>query len=134
MLEGFTSVAGDTIRRVRAIVPLLALVGCGASHRPAAPSAPGQRVSLRLPRAFVARRSFQLGLTPEGGATRDARIRLLRSAGVPDEVHGAADARVTIPMRAGLRSLNIAVAAALAIGEAMRQTSGWPVGAADRDQ
>lgn len=85
MLEGFTSVAGDTIRRVRAIVPLLALVGCGASHRPAAPSAPGQRVSLRLPRAFVARRSFQLGLTPEGGATRDARIRLLRSAGVPDE-------------------------------------------------
>jgi tRNA (cytidine/uridine-2'-O-)-methyltransferase len=44
------------------------------------------------------------------------------SAGVPDEVAGAADARLVIPIRPGLRSLNIAVAAAMALGEALRQT------------
>ena len=44
------------------------------------------------------------------------------SAGVPDRVHEAADARLTIPIRPGLRSLNVAVAAAMALGEAMRQT------------
>ena len=46
------------------------------------------------------------------------------SAGVPDEVHAAADARVIIPLRSGLRSLNIAVSAAMAAGEALRQTGG----------
>ena len=46
------------------------------------------------------------------------------SAGVPHEVHEAADARLVIPMRAGLRSLNVAVAAAMAAGEALRQTGG----------
>jgi tRNA (cytidine/uridine-2'-O-)-methyltransferase len=45
------------------------------------------------------------------------------SAGVPEEIHGAADARLVIPMRPGLRSLNVAVAAAMAAGEALRQTS-----------
>lgn len=44
------------------------------------------------------------------------------SAGVPPEVHAAADARVVIPLRPGLRSLNVAVAAAMAAGEALRQT------------
>lgn len=44
------------------------------------------------------------------------------SAGVPDAVHAAADARVLIPMRAGLRSLNIAVSASIALWEALRQT------------
>src|SRR3984957_4319220 len=48
------------------------------------------------------------------------------SAGVPPEVHGAADARLVIPMRPGLRSLNVAVAAAMAAGEALRQTGGMP--------
>ncbi|MDP2621273.1 MAG: tRNA (cytidine(34)-2'-O)-methyltransferase [Hyphomicrobiales bacterium] len=44
------------------------------------------------------------------------------SAGVPASVHKAADARLRIPMRAGLRSLNVAVAAAMVLGEALRQT------------
>jgi len=44
------------------------------------------------------------------------------SAGVPPEVHATADARLLIPIRTGLRSLNVAVAAAMAVGEAMRQT------------
>ena len=43
------------------------------------------------------------------------------SSGLPEKVHAAADARLVIPMRAGLRSLNVAMAAALAVGEAMRQ-------------
>jgi tRNA (cytidine/uridine-2'-O-)-methyltransferase len=46
------------------------------------------------------------------------------SAGVPQAVHAAADARLVIPMRPGLRSLNIAVAAAMAAGEALRQVRG----------
>jgi tRNA (cytidine/uridine-2'-O-)-methyltransferase len=48
------------------------------------------------------------------------------SAGVPDEVHAAADARLVIPMRAGLRSLNVAMACAMAVSEALRQTGGLP--------
>ena len=44
------------------------------------------------------------------------------SAGVPDAVHAAADARLLIPMRPGLRSINVAMVAAMALGEAMRQT------------
>lgn len=48
------------------------------------------------------------------------------SAGVPDDVHEAADAAVLIPMRAGLRSVNVAVAAAMVLGEALRQTGGFP--------
>ena len=46
------------------------------------------------------------------------------SAGVPEAVHQAADARLVIPMRPGLRSINVAMAAAMALGEAMRQTNG----------
>ena len=44
------------------------------------------------------------------------------SAGVPDEVAGVADARLVIPIRPDLRSLNVAMAAAMALGEALRQT------------
>ena len=45
------------------------------------------------------------------------------SAGVPDEVATAADARLAIPIKPGLRSLNVAMAAAMALSEALRQTS-----------
>src|SRR3978361_1545532 len=44
------------------------------------------------------------------------------SAGVPDDVVAAADARLVIPIAPGLRSLNVAMAAAMALGEALRQT------------
>ena len=44
------------------------------------------------------------------------------SAGVPDHVAAAADARVVIPIRPGLRSLNVAMAVAMALGEALRQS------------
>ena len=48
------------------------------------------------------------------------------SAGCPDAVHDCVDARIAIPMRPGLRSLNVAVAAAIVLGEALRQTGGYP--------
>ena len=47
------------------------------------------------------------------------------SAGVPDDVHAAADAHLVIPMLPAARSLNVANAAAMVLGEALRQT-GWP--------
>lgn len=48
------------------------------------------------------------------------------TAGVPDAVHQVADARVVVPLRPGLRSLNVAMAAALVLGEALRQTNLLP--------
>lgn len=58
-------------------------------------------------------------------AFRAGDILLLgrESAGVPDEVHASADARIRIAMRPDMRSLNVAVAAAMVTGEALRQTS-----------
>lgn len=47
------------------------------------------------------------------------------SAGVPDHVHDRADARILIPMAPGQRSLNIAMATAMIVGEAMRQTDAF---------
>ena len=52
------------------------------------------------------------------------------SAGVPQEVHQAADTRLVIPMRKGMRSLNVAQAAAMVLGEALRQTALFPEPAA----
>jgi tRNA (cytidine/uridine-2'-O-)-methyltransferase len=48
------------------------------------------------------------------------------SAGVPKEVHDAAEARVLIPMKPGERSLNVSLACAMVTGEALRQTAGFP--------
>ena len=48
------------------------------------------------------------------------------SEGVPETVHKAADARLLIPMRPGMRSLNMAQAAAMVLGEALRQTGSFP--------
>jgi tRNA (cytidine/uridine-2'-O-)-methyltransferase len=45
--------------------------------------------------------------------------------GVPQSVAADADLRVRIPMRAGLRSINVALAAAMVLSEALRQTSGF---------
>lgn len=57
-------------------------------------------------------------------AFRDEQVLLFgrESAGVPEAVHQAADVRLRIPIRDGLRSLNIAVAVAMVAGEALRQT------------
>jgi len=44
------------------------------------------------------------------------------SAGLPEAVHAVADARIRIPMQSGMRSLNVAMSAAMITGEALRQT------------
>ena len=48
------------------------------------------------------------------------------SAGLPEDVHALADARLRIPMVAGARSLNVAVSAAMVLAEALRQTQQFP--------
>jgi tRNA (cytidine/uridine-2'-O-)-methyltransferase len=79
----------------------------------------GLRLVLATTKGALPYASFAFG--------RDDLILLGReSAGVPDEVHAAADARVVVPMQEGLRSLNVAVAAAMILGEALRQTGTFP--------
>jgi tRNA (cytidine/uridine-2'-O-)-methyltransferase len=56
----------------------------------------------------------------------DALLLGRESAGVPDAVRAACDAELRIPLRPGLRSLNVALAAAMVLGEALRQTNGFP--------
>jgi tRNA (cytidine/uridine-2'-O-)-methyltransferase len=48
------------------------------------------------------------------------------SKGVPDQVHNYVDARVVIPMQPEMRSLNVAMATAMTLGEALRQTNSFP--------
>lgn len=48
------------------------------------------------------------------------------SAGVPDDVHARADARLFIPMSPQARSINVINAAAMALGEGLRQVRGFP--------
>ena len=60
-----------------------------------------------------------------GFETNDIILMGRESAGVPEFVHRAVDARLAIPMQPGLRSLNVAVACAIAVSEALRQTGGF---------
>lgn len=85
--------------------------------------------------AFVAQAGGRIVLATTSGAIslpeahfRADDILLFGSegAGVPQAVHDRADLRVRVPMRPGFRSLNIAVSAAILLGEALRQTGGWP--------
>lgn len=80
--------------------------------------------------AFQANRRGRLVLLTTKGATSlwetefapgDTILMGRESAGVPDEVHAAADLRVAIPIAAQTRSLNLATAAAIALAEALRQ-------------
>lgn len=67
------------------------------------------------------------GATPYLEHRYDANDILMfgrESAGVPDDVAAAADARLVIPMRQDLRSINLAMTVAMALGEALRQTRG----------
>ncbi len=48
------------------------------------------------------------------------------SSGVPEGVHQSVNARLTIPMRAEARSLNVALSASMVVGEALRQTNAFP--------
>ncbi len=76
----------------------------------------GRRLVLASTRAAVAYTRFDY--RPD-----DILLFGRESAGVPDPVHDAADARVVIPMVEGQRSINVAMSAAMIAGEALRQTS-----------
>ncbi|MCO5730428.1 tRNA (cytidine(34)-2'-O)-methyltransferase [Rhizobium sp. SSA_523] len=79
-------------------------------------SAEGRRLVLASTRAAVRYTDFSF---------RDDDVLLLgrESAGVPEPVHDAADARLIIPMVEGQRSINVAMSAAMIAGEALRQTA-----------
>jgi tRNA (cytidine/uridine-2'-O-)-methyltransferase len=61
-----------------------------------------------------------------GFAPGDVILLGRESAGVPQEVHAIADARLLIPMAGGARSLNMALSGGIVLGEALRQTGRWP--------
>jgi tRNA (cytidine/uridine-2'-O-)-methyltransferase len=88
------------------------------SFGPGGPLA-GRRLVLATTRGAVAHTAFGF---------RAAAVLLMgrESAGVPDAVHATADARVFIPQMPGMRSLNVAVAAAILVGEALRQAGAFP--------
>jgi tRNA (cytidine/uridine-2'-O-)-methyltransferase len=68
----------------------------------------------------------ELAYTAFGFRPDDVLLCGRESSGAPEAIHGAADARVRVPMRRHLRSLNVAVSLAMVIGEALRQTGGFP--------
>jgi tRNA (cytidine/uridine-2'-O-)-methyltransferase len=87
--------------------------------------------------AFLGRRASQsrlilmttTGTTPLHGfrfAADDTILLGRESGGVPEEVHRAAACRVVIPLRPGARSLNVALAGAIALAEGLRQTGLFP--------
>ncbi len=61
-------------------------------------------------------------------AEADTLVLGRESAGVPDDVRAACEACIVVPMAPGLRSLNVAMAAAMVLGEALRQTGQLPGG------
>lgn len=77
----------------------------------------GRRLVLLTTRAAIPYTEFEF--RPD-----DVLMLGRESAGAPPEVHAAADARLVVPIRPELRSLNVAVAAAMVLGEALRQTRG----------
>jgi tRNA (cytidine/uridine-2'-O-)-methyltransferase len=85
--------------------------------------------------AFLAQNQTRLVLLTTRGDLAYHRFRFRaddtlllgrESAGVPEAVHQAADARLRIPLRPETRSLNMALAAAMVLGEALRQTGQFP--------
>lgn len=80
---------------------------------------PAGRLVLLTTRAEVALHDFSF-------EPSDTLLLGRESAGVPDEVHAAADARLRVPIRAEMRSLNVAMTAAIALHQALRVTGGLP--------
>lgn len=78
-------------------------------------------------RLVLATTKAEASYTEFAFAAADMILLGRESAGVPDAVHAAADARIAIPIRRGLRSLNLAAAAAMLLGEALRQTGTFPI-------
>ncbi|MGE0737212.1 MAG: tRNA (cytidine(34)-2'-O)-methyltransferase [Alphaproteobacteria bacterium] len=78
------------------------------------------------PRLVLATTNGKLAYTEFSFRADDILLFGRESAGVPEDVHARCDARVVIPLRRGLRSINVAQAAAMIVGEALRQTNLFP--------
>jgi tRNA (cytidine/uridine-2'-O-)-methyltransferase len=85
----------------------------------AAPERAAGRLVLFTTRAAVPYTDFAF-------AAGDTLLFGQESAGVPDAVHAAAQTRLVVPIAPQARSLNVVAAAAMALGEALRQTRGFP--------
>ena len=79
----------------------------------------GKRLVLLTTKASVCYTDFKF-------APDDILLLGRESSGVPEDVHQRVDGRVTIPMQASARSINVAVSAAMVLGEALRQTNAFP--------
>ncbi|MEL6372694.1 MAG: tRNA (cytidine(34)-2'-O)-methyltransferase [Pseudomonadota bacterium] len=79
----------------------------------------GSRLVLATTKADVAHTAFHF-------RKDDVVLFGRESAGVPDSVHAQADARIAVPLQPDMRSLNIAVCAAIIVGEALRQLNAYP--------
>jgi tRNA (cytidine/uridine-2'-O-)-methyltransferase len=99
-----------------------AMIARHASYEAFCSSTPGRRQVLLSTKARLAYTEFAF-------RGEDILVMGRETGGVPDEVHRSVDERVTIPMRERMRSLNVAVACAMVLGEALRQTGGFPVAA-----
>lgn len=77
-------------------------------------------------RLVLLTRHGNMAYTDFAFAPDDVLLLGRESAGVPAEVRDAADAALRIPLKPGLRSLNVAQAGAMVLGEALRQTKGFP--------
>lgn len=80
---------------------------------------PAGRLVLMTTKAAIPYTDFQF-------APDDILLLGRESKGAPDYVHAAADARLLIPLKSGLRSINVATAAAMVLGEALRQLDAFP--------
>jgi tRNA (cytidine/uridine-2'-O-)-methyltransferase len=85
----------------------------------AAAQAPPRRIVLLTTHGEIPYQRFAF-------APDDVLLAGRESAGVPEEVHRASAARIVVPMLPGARSINVALAAAMVIGEALRQTAQLP--------
>jgi len=77
-------------------------------------------------RLVVLTTKAQLAYTDFDFSAHDTLLLGRESAGLPEHVHHIADARIIIPMCKNLRSINVAAAAAMVVGEALRQTGQFP--------
>ncbi len=121
-------------------VDLIEPMGFAYSDRALARAGMDYAVQARVTRhadwdAFVAATEGRIVLLTTHGGTRldtatfapsDTLLLGSEGAGVPATVHARADLAVRIPLLPGFRSLNVAVAAGIAVAEALRQTGGFP--------
>jgi tRNA (cytidine/uridine-2'-O-)-methyltransferase len=87
----------------------------------------GTFLASRPPRLVLLTTKAERAYTDFAFAATDTLLFGRESAGVPHEVSECADARLKIPLEREMRSLNVALAAAMVLGEALRQTHLFPI-------